>query len=348
MAAVLLIHCSGLHFISLWSLASFRGLINAMDSDELPESPYDLGVLFVHGMGQSAQGETLVRFGEALRASVEDHLKPADDASKVEVRAARLSGSDGDQPARAELDIRGSQAARTPGIPVDSRWLLAEAWWTEKFPTPTYAEIVTWSFTALPATLVAHFDRRFRRIQFASERSLLSSRWTWNYLRALALLLWQAPVLLLALALTPIMLAATALLLLLGLAPKMRDLAGALQRGLAATIGDSYVFIGRPIIAAAICTSVRESLEWLAARCRKVAVVAHSQGGAIAHRVLRGPLTVPCDLLITFGSGLAKLSELERGVERGRVKLWVALSPRRASLCWVGQATAPRVCSLAA
>ena len=134
--------------------------------------------------------------------------------------------------------------------------------------------------------------------------------------------------LVLALALTPVVLVAIGVLLLLGLAPfaATRDLAGALQRKVAATIGDSYVFMHQPIIAATICTSVRERLEWLAARCRKVAVVAHSQGGAIAHRVLRGPVTAPCDLLITFGSGLAKLSELQRGeVARGKGKLWLAV-----------------------
>ena len=146
-------------------------------------------------------------------------------------------------------------------IPVRSRWLLAEAWWAEKFLPPTYADIVSWSFRDLPVAVLAHFDRRFRRVQFASARSLLILHPLINYLRALGLLLLEGVVLLLGLALTPITLLAIALLNLLGLIPiaATRELAGALQQGLAATIGDSYVFMRQPIIAATIYSSVKNT-----------------------------------------------------------------------------------------
>ena len=311
-------------------------------------------VLFVHGMGQSAEGETLVRFGEALRASVARHLEPAEPAdpkSKVDVTVAWLSSLDSDQPARAELKIRGCQGATlasgvrvgseflavpAPGVPVDSRWLLAEAWWAKKFPTPTYKELASWSCGVLPFALIAHFDRRFRRVLFASERSWRSAHSPQNVLRALGLLLLEGIGLLLALGLlTPLMLVAIVFLLLLGLVPATRDLAGALQRRLAESIGDCYVFRDQPIAAAAICTSVRERLEWLATRCHKVAVVAHSQGGAISHKVLHGTLTAPCDLLITFGSGLAKLSELGRSEVFGG-QVWLVFAVVGGALAWLG------------
>ena len=121
-------------------------------------------------------------------------LKALDEKlQQVAVTAAWLSGLDGDQPARAELEIQGCQAAASaPGTLVDSRWLLAEAWWAEKFPTPTYSEIVSWSFGVLPATLIAHFDRRFRRVRCASERSVLSSASSLKVLCTLGPLLWKA------------------------------------------------------------------------------------------------------------------------------------------------------------
>ena len=307
-----------------------------MDATDAPEPLYDLGVLFVHGIGQSAQGETLVHFGEPLRAAIERLAAPAVGPNApatpdlARVTSAWLSDADAARPARAELRIDGV-APRGPAqgaaAATSSRWLLAEAWWAKKFPTPTYAEIVSWSLGVLPATLVAHFDRRFRRIGYAWVRAWRDGDSALALLAATARLLLEGVGVVLALALTPLLLLAIGALLVLGLIPlaTTRDLAASLQRKLAATVGDSYVFMHQRVTAATICTAVQERLEWLAARCRKVAVVAHSQGGAIAHRVLRGPVTAPCDLLITFGSGLAKLSEIERGdASRGQGALWFA------------------------
>jgi tetratricopeptide (TPR) repeat protein len=311
-----------------------------MSSIEAREARYDLGVLFVHGIGQRAQGETLLQFGEPLRAAIERLAAPASNGPDAGTPAARLtsvasawlSDAAGGGPARAELEISGVHRAGAGAGQSDtrasrSRWLLAEAWWAEKFPTPTYAEIASWSFGALPATLISHFDRRFRRVGFALIRALRGRSSLAALLEAVARLVAEGAVLALALTLTPLLLSAIAMLLVLGLPPfpATRDLAGALQRKIAATVGDSYVFMHQHITAATIATSVQERLEWLAARCRTVAVLAHSQGGAIAHRVLRGRVTAPCDLFVTFGSGLAKLSEMERGeANRGRGMLWMA------------------------
>lgn len=96
----------------------------------------------------------------------------------------------------------------------------------------------------------------------------------------------------------------------------MHKLAANAQRLLAATVGDSYVFMHQSITRATICARVRRRLEWLSTRCNRIAVVAHSQGAAVTHRVLRDRVTAPCDLLITFGSGLSKLTEIERGALR--------------------------------
>lgn len=304
---------------------------------DLPDAPYDLGVLFVHGIGQSAQGETLIRFGEPLREAIEELAVPsasgasggAQVSAQVSVSAAWAGDSRRDRPAHAELDIK--DVAATPSRAIHSevaartsRWLLAEAWWAAKFPTPSYADIVSWSFGVLPATLIAHFDRRFRRAVFALVRAVGSST-SRAVMAALGRVAAECGGLLLAVAATPLVLLAICLLLLIGLLPfrATRAIAGSLQRKMAATVGDSYVFMHQQLTAATILTTVRERLEWLAARCRRVVVVAHSQGGAIAHRVLSGPVTAPCRTLITFGSGLAKLSDIQRGDSaRGQGLLW--------------------------
>src|SRR5262249_22124237 len=83
------------------------------------------------------------------------------------------------------------------------------------------------------------------------------------------------------------------------------------QLGLASSVGDSYVLVTRSIESAAIISRFARDLTWLENRCQRVAVVAHSQGGAVACRALQ-MLSIGAPLrLVTFGSGLRKLEELE-------------------------------------
>ncbi len=295
---------------------------------ETDEPLRDLGILFVHGIGQSGRGETLLRFGEPLRACIEKIAVPAN--PDVPVQATVVSASldpSPETPANAEVLIRGASRMDKSKLP-EQRWLVAEAWWAKKFPTPTFGEIASWSFEVLPWTLIAHFDRRFRRLGFRFYNAVNNSRPLPGVLVAFVLWLAEGLKLSLALAVSPLLLVLIGLISLLGLIPyaKLRDFARAVQRKLAATVGDSYVFMHQQITGAAICASVGADLEWLASRCKRVAVVAHSQGGAIAHKVLRGPVTAPCDVLVTFGSGLAKLSEMERAVfDKGRRLLWMPI-----------------------
>ena len=302
-----------------------------MQTIDAAEPRHDLGVLFVHGIGQNRRGEALLNFGEPLREAIAQLVMPAaagaSERTSASISAAWLSDSGKADPARAEISIEGAAGSATGGSASTSRWLFAEAWWAEQFPTPGFRDIANWSFTVLPATLISHADRRFRRAGFAFVRALEGAPPFAGLLNAVGGVLREGGLLTLAMAATPLLLAIVVLLLLLALPPftVTRDLAGALQRTLAATVGDSYVFMRQPMSAAAITTEVRTKLEWLAARCRKVVVVAHSQGAAVAHSVLRGPLTAPCDLFVTFGSGLGKLSEMQHGdTHRGERHLWLA------------------------
>jgi hypothetical protein len=82
-------------------------------------------------------------------------------------------------------------------------------------------------------------------------------------------------------------------------------------RALTLTLGDSYVLLEQDIQRAALVSRVRNSLAWLLKRCKKVAVIAHSQGCAIAYEALRGAATDQIKLFATLGSGLEKLHFLQ-------------------------------------
>jgi hypothetical protein len=112
------------------------------------------------------------------------------------------------------------------------------------------------------------------------------------------------------------------------------------QLKVASTLGDSYVLVTRPIEAASIVGQVRRDAGWLANHCKAVVVVAHSQGGAVAHEAIQGGVPPKLRLLFTFGSGLKKLEELKYLLSSGRAFLrsgvltLIALVLFSLSLCW--------------
>jgi hypothetical protein len=97
----------------------------------------------------------------------------------------------------------------------------------------------------------------------------------------------------------------------------LRSLAGHVQKTFAAVLGDSYLFVASPISASAAVTQVKNDLEWLAERCDQVVILAHSQGAAVAYRAIdewswEGRVPKKLKQLITYGSGLRKLFELQQ------------------------------------
>lgn len=125
----------------------------------------------------------------------------------------------------------------------------------------------------------------------------------------------------------------TILLLILMVFPVkvLQSAAIGLQQILAAFLGDSYVLLTSPIQAASIIGKVSRDLDWIAKRSKAIAVIAHSQGAAIVHEVLRlsklpdlrnekinrGALNTFRDknfLLVTFGSGINLLEALRTAI----------------------------------
>src|SRR5262249_21190696 len=208
---------------------------------------------------------------------------------------------------------------------------------------PSYRELLSWSVRALPWSIVTHFGERYWQSVGRATRSwqalklvsnsLLKRLWDRTRIVALArairhLVVALAPrveavfLLIVALALTPVLITVLGLTLLLGLVPipQIRTLVLAVQSTLTATVGDSFAFVESPIRAALIRACILDGLNRIKPLCVHTVVVAHSQGAAVVLEAL-GALEpsnekrevaaawrlVP-DALITFGAGTNQLA----------------------------------------
>jgi len=287
--------------------------------------------------------------GKADPAAVKENVG---ETLAVAVRLSQATGGQpsGDAPPHARLEWT---HLRLDGTTTQTAWLLAEAWWSETFAPPSFRDLARLVLGVLPYTIGSHLGVRVHRAW---------GRWRQDWsLGRLAVLLGRFGALLLgqfaSLAALPLL----ALLLLVGLLPipRVREGLGRLQQRMAAVLGDSYVLVVRPMQTAAIVGRVRHDLAWLADRCNQVAVVAHSQGGAVLNEVLRqefaegaagllppqapsparavAPViadgvghdstgTAGCAgrlrLVLTFGSGLRKLHEVRWLLGPGRSFRW--------------------------
>ncbi len=279
------------------------------------DAPISLGVLLVHGIGLQRRGDTLVSWVDALveTINVSTKGKVSAQVDAADVRQSALGGP----PAHATVRIVGDSHSEN--------WLFAEAYWADTFGEPSYQQLVSWSFRAVPWALATHSLRKH------THRVKRFHGW-----RKLAALLWAQITLIASLFLAPLVVILLLLLLVIGLIPlaSVRRFVASVQRAMSATAGDSMVLLESPVRAAAIRSEFLGALNWLRTTCQekspgaKITVVAHSQGAAIALEALggidySGPLPVQevqtmseersqrnVDAVVTFGAGINKLSAL--------------------------------------
>jgi hypothetical protein len=197
-------------------------------------------------------------------------------------------------------------------------WLLAESWWANNLYPPSFSDLAGWGFRIVPWIVGSHFAAQVQR-RLGERPKGHSARDVWTFagwMWRLAAAIGGLAVGLLSTVLTMPLLA---LMLVVGAipVPKIRSMLLSLQLRLAASLGDCYVLLARPIEESSIVSEVRQDLLWLSTRCSEVAIVAHSQGGAVAHLALRGTIPRELRLLFTFGSGLRKLQEADQLTKSG-------------------------------
>jgi hypothetical protein len=261
-----------------------------------------IGVLLVHGIGDHKEGETLLGFGEPMMDWLRDWLRatgstPARGSVKVSEARLRASRTEAVSPACAHVDIE--LAATATAAAQSERWLVAEAWWGDSVQPPRTLRLLTWLLTRGPLLIYWHFYLGpLRRTRALSQMQMLLG------LAAFMLAVTVQLVVLVAM-----------VLWLIPFGPWRRAVAAAV-RALTLTLGDSFVLLEQDFQSAALVRRVDRALDWLGQRATKLIVVAHSQGGAIAHEALRRLRTDRVAAFVSVGSGLEKLHFLRHVRDR--------------------------------
>ncbi|NNF63649.1 MAG: hypothetical protein HKN07_05255 [Acidimicrobiia bacterium] len=288
-------------------------VVSSAESTEETELA-DIGVLFVHGIGQQKRGDTLIAAGDAVHEFLARWFTTGNVAKGTSRAVLMPDPADPAAPAHVYASMEQTFADDTT---TESNWLMAESWWAESFPPPKFFDLAVWAFQVMPWTLATHYGRGVRRAWLGTAAASGLLRTSWWFVAFVGRLIQ----LLIVFAVIPILVLLVAIIALIGAIPigGVRAFAGGAQRILSASLGDSFIFVRKPIQASAIHEKVRRDLEWLGERSRKVAVVAHSQGAAVAHEVIKDDPRHDIVAFISLGSGLGKLLELRN--ERETVQI---------------------------
>ena len=288
-----------------------------------------LGVLFVHGVGQARQSDTLVDFGNAFAGWVARWQAPQ--AIQPGYREVVLSFTPYD--AGSDRTVAHAEFAAPGG----KTWVMAEAWWADSLRPLPFATMLGWSFGHL-AQLIAYLFRSVRRRLdrlFGNPSPYDAGPFARlvDILTCLGLLLLY-PLLgtLGYVVLVPIMVVAQIPY------PPLQNfvLLTLLRPFLQYNAGDLRLYIEDEIQAANMRRRVADAVDWLThverGDCASVVIVAHSGGSWVAHGMLTDVTYADqrerVRKLITLGSGLNKIWQLAP-VDLERVR-----APIRADIFW--------------
>ncbi|MBV1853143.1 hypothetical protein [Catellatospora tritici] len=292
----------------------------------------DVAVVFVHGIGDQAQGTTLLSWSEPLQELLVHSGRSHGFATRV-VSSKDLHG-DG-----AEVIL---EVTRDDGR--QASWLLTEARWADDFHPSSASDVLSWAakFTGRAARrglvalagllwfVIRHQVVPTVRRLFPRETGCIGLLVTPLVWAVMLLLYWVllyalvAPYVLLAVALfvgAPVLavvaVAALGLLLVLQRVPVLGGRVKPLVADLVTSIGDAQAYRERAIQAAAMREQVLKRVTEARARAKRVVVVAHSQGAAISCRAFLEGLAPWPDHLVTVGAGTTLLND-GRSVDQWR------------------------------
>jgi hypothetical protein len=285
------------------------------EADEQP--PPCVGVLFVHGAGDHATGSTLIEFGQALVAWLDGWLRQGaepgpPDTDGAFIGVTQILVREGDTQAPAHSSVRLRPKARPGAPPPDEHtWLLAESHWDDAFSPPSAQQVLVWAITVVPWVLITQLIGPLqRRAKLVRPTPIAVFGYLWRVIVATIV----------SLIATFFTVALIIVTLVLGLIPvdSVRQIVSRLQRFAETGVGDLYVVLTSPVQRAALVGAVQRDIQWLRDRgAKRVAVVAHSQGGFVSYLALSDPWSKEVEMYLSFASATPRLTEIEHQQRRG-------------------------------
>jgi hypothetical protein len=301
----------------------------------------EIGIVLVHGIGAQIRGETLVNMGDPLyrtlknwiesaplpsdgaRGSVDLQLKDPSPISrgKVQLIDAFLSPLKAAEPPQAvePAYVRLSVPRAHDGRPME--WIMAECNWASSFPPPSPRTVTLWIMRVLPWICLSFLARRVRIAAIAIGAAMVTSPrgWLEAAFRCASMMI-NAIALLLISPLVVVMEFCLIALLIVELVPLkvVQDFVQRINTAISAILGDSFIFASSEIRQEAVVSKLAADLAWLESKfgCKKIVLVAHSQGAAISYLTLKKCGLGRVSLLITFGAGIHKLCQLTEPKEK--------------------------------
>ena len=255
-----------------------------------------VGVVFVHGIGEQPESDTIREFGGALLGWLQRwHSARGLD---LPVDESWLSyGESASRPARFSVHLpkSGEHGAQT--------WVLAEAWWGARVHAPDFVTMTRWGLLVVGRVLGRLSNSADRNLY---RRNLLERPLLERVIRGVS-----AQFLLVGYALAQVL--AIPLIVLLFL---IAQLPGPFERAVMGArlfvvqqLGDFYTSLYDDVQAVHIRNAVAYAVKYLVleAKCSRIAVIAHSHGTVVAFDALSSEAIPEIDrvcTLITLGGAL--------------------------------------------
>lgn len=255
-----------------------------------PGGPQTTGVIFVHGIGSQAPGETLLQWSGPLIEGVTAWRSWA---------APPTGGLPRDTVIGATMDFTSELPTITMTIPAigaypEARWILTESWWAAKVSPPSLTTMTSWLGPQRGAEQI---------VSAILGNPSATSKWLGAFKAAVvpfvsvlgALILSGYGLLRTITRLVPIQAAKDAAILRV------------FDNFLTGWFGDVRILLFDPAQSANIRDGLATAVERMRERgCSRVVVVAHSGGAMVSYLTLTDPSLAPraqVDKLITFGEG---------------------------------------------
>ncbi|WP_411726116.1 hypothetical protein [Methyloglobulus sp.] len=267
---------------------------------------FDLGILYVHGIGTQKKGETLLAFGEPMIYWLNQWFSGETLEKDSPVINFETASLEGDRPAHVGLTLKAVKADET-----NIRFLLAECWWANEVQVPRFSDMIVWLFKIAPSLTIMHFWDKLNSTKCNWE---VAKENRWRKLSDLAGLFMQFCFVVIMILPLMVGLQMVALICVLLPIPFFQKAAQLFQNTLSNVLGDSYVLVKSRIQETAILTRLKSDIDWLQNeyKCKKICVVAHSQGAAVAYRLLNAQPELFKEIpVFSLGSGIGKLALVE-------------------------------------